>query len=306
MNKKPKVLAISSLFQKLKNSIEFTPVPAVYGTPLWSNAVIAALGSAAKISTKNTNIKINFPGEKTISLSFEEFWEISCLSSCATHNSLYLENNADFWNYEKPWQALQEYNLMHCRAPLTSIQVKSLHKLITVLQENNLPVPQVAGLSYGWAWMFEKSMGVWPPAEVINPRSCLYDPVLGILSFQDIYTYLLGEKLPARNIWAHELSLCMATHCVQTDQVSYMLKAEKIMQENSKEFITALITSLSAPISVYNCNLISLLKQQNEGEVKVILYIILLAWKLLEASKIPTQVKLTNLEQEFFNTQVTL
>jgi len=306
MNKKPKVHAISSLFQKLKDSNEFTPVPAVYGTPLWSKAVIAALGSAAKISTKDRNVKINFPGEKAITLSFEEFWEISCLSSCSTHNSLYLGNNADFWNHEKPWQALQEYNLMHCRAQLTAIQVKYLQKLITALQENNLPVPQVAGLAFGWAWMFEKSMGVWPPAEVINPRSCLYDPILGILSFQDIYDYLLGEKLPARKIWAHELSLCMATHCVQSDQISYMQKADKIMQDNSQEFIHNLVLALSAPLSVYNCDLMFLLRQQNENEVKVILYIILLAWKLLTAAKIPSQVKLTAEQQEFFDTQVIL
>lgn len=300
MNNKTRVDAISSLFQKLQDKNDFTPVPALYGTQLWSNAVISALGSKAKISTTENTIKINFPGEKTIKFSFQEFWEISCLSSCSNHSLLYLGNNVDFWEHERPWQALQEYNLKHCRSPLAKVQVQYLKTFINVLQDLKLPIPQISGLTFGWAWMFEKSPGVWPPAETINPRSCLFDPILGILSFQDIYQYLNSEKLPAKAIWAHELSLCLATNCVQSNLQEYLDKADTFINNHEYDRIVALVQTLSTPLSVYNCDLAQLLTSTDKTDVLAVIAIMLLGWKLLKQSGIPNKVRLSKeLRMEF-------
>jgi len=266
---------ISALFKKLKKTSTIHSVPTLYGTKRWPSAAIAELGPKVDISpSSGEHVRIQFPGTKHIEVSNEEFWEISCLSSCEKHNAYYFDDKADIWLYERPWQALQEYNLMHCRENLRPEQEELTYKILNAYSKHKHNIPFLASLTYGWPWMFENSPGVWPPAEIINPRSCLYDPVLGILMFQDILQYVEGEGGNPLTTWSLELSLCLAAHNTSAADTHTEL-AKEALRAGSHEDIQSFVETIEALLIPFHSQF-DVLLEDSDPEYACLIFSILL------------------------------
>lgn len=267
---------IASLFKKLGNSTGIHSVPSVYGTKRWPHAAMAELGPKVDVkSDKEDHVKIQFPGAKNIEITHEEFWEISCLSICEKHNAYYFDSKVNIWQHERPWQALQEYSLMHCRENLHPSQENLVYKILQLFAKKGHHIPFLSSLTYGWPWMFENSPGVWPPSDIINPRSCLYDPLLGVLLFQDILKYVESEGHDPLASWSLELALCLAAHNI--DQNPQLIETGKqTLRAGSHDNIQQFITLIEQALPAYHSQFDALLEELDPEAACRVLSILLL------------------------------
>lgn len=251
-NLEEKDICVVDLFKCLTSSKDMTSVPSVYGTKNWAYAAVSELGPQANISPGNTgNLVIQLPDGKEISVTQQEFWEISCLSACEKHNSYYFNNEAEIWKYEKPWHALQEFNLKHCRAKLTKKQEETICKVLEAYSNNNEPLPFISSMAFGWPWMFESAPGVWPPEGIINPRSVMYDPLLGIMVFKDVLDYLKSKKAKELEILAFETSMCTAKHVINNSP-SHLEAAKEVLGKSTKGRIEKFVQICEQALSPYS------------------------------------------------------
>lgn len=267
---------IANLFKKLRKSSQIHSVPSVYGTKQWPHAAMAELGPKVAVQQgPDDHVKIQFPGSKNIEITHEEFWEISCLSICEKHNAYYFDSKVNIWQHERPWQALQEYNLMHCRENIQPSQEKLVYKILEAFSSRNHPIPFLSSLTYGWPWMFENNPGVWPPSEIINPRSCLYDTLLGILMFQDITKYVESEGYDPLASWSLELAFCLAAHSI--DQNPKLIEIGKqALRDGSHDEIQSFIAHIEQALPAYHSHFDNLLEELDPEPACRILTILLL------------------------------
>ena len=275
---------VATLFKQLKKTKDITSVPTMYGTKQWPNAAMAELGPKAGISPGEAGkVVIQIPGSKEIKVSQQEFWEISCLNACEKHNSYYLDNKAEIWKYERPWQALQEYNLRNFRAQLTKPQENVACSILEKYAIAGDPIPFISSLTYGWPWMFESAPGVWPPEEIINPRSVLYDPLLGIMVFQDVLDFLKENKEKPLELIGYELSLCVSRH-VQNQTDKYTDVARELLQGAAQNDIEEFVRTSESVLSLYHTQFETYMTLHNPEEVFSLVDTLLLgACRYLEA-----------------------
>jgi hypothetical protein len=267
---------IANLFKKLRRSSQIHSVPSVYGTKRWPHAAMAELGPKVAVKeSSNDHIKIQFPGSKNIEVTHEEFWEISCLSICEKHNAYYFDSKANIWQHERPWQALQEYNLMNCRENIQPEQEKFIYKILQTFSSKKNAIPFLSSLTYGWPWMFENSPGVWPPSEIINPRSCLYDPLLGILMFQDIPKYVESEGHDPLASWSLELTFCLAAHNIEQNPQLVEI-GKQALRDGSHDEIQNFISIIEQALPAYHSHFDNLLEESEPEDACRILTILLL------------------------------